>query len=912
MEFPQPPSDNETRNIIDKLAQFVARNGPEFEIMTKSKQENNPKFAFLYGGEHFNYYQYKVAAEQALLKQQQPMFMGPQQQQQNPNVNQPPGNIAGLQQWLAANISTVPGGNGSAGPNVANVPIPGTNPPSAPIPGVEHLVAQQNTQREQIRQSEQNLMYYLRQQQTQISTMASQLESNRIKADLEKCDIEVADIDKVLKPIIDSCTKDNISSAKNWILQNATTNAHAAAISQYLLEKVIQPDANFAQKLHIIYLVNDVLHHCARKNAEELKKCLENVVVPMYCNAHSMADITEEQQAKLDKLLRLWEAKANYFDSTLIEKLKKPELSLREYQAGLLQQHAAQLTPYTQHTRQAFQGYQQQHQSFVGHAMQQIQNIDTQIVDLQREQQQREQQQREQLMMQREREQREQQIMRDREREQLMQRERDRDRELMQRDRDMRDRDMRDRDMRDRDMRDRDMREREMFATRERTDGQGHGERAGVDDDGTGERDGVHAAAADGSHVEGSGCEQPTTTSSTTASAFNTELFSLPPPPLIQNQPGTPQPGPNKNGPMVASPAIMPPGIGGLLPDLSKPPPGFPLVPPNIGPGMMGPMDTMEDLTPTIPYFDLPAGLMVPLIKLEDNEFKPLDPADIRLPPPVPPNERLLQAVEAFYMPYSHDCPRDSEGWEKLALYEYYKAKNSARKDKTTMVTNESNNEQPNPLQDKGSTNTASTNNNVNERVRSGSISPILREFAEDQVVPKKRYCSKSPSRSRSKSKSRSRSRSPSLSPPRALNTSNNKFRNNRDSSSSRGRDRDRDRDSRDRRGRYGPRHDSPRRDDREITPPSFGLNMFAKSTTEQIDESNKGHQMLKRMGWGGTGLGTSGQGIEAPISGGQVRDRQDLYKGVGVNLNDPYENFRKHKGAAFITRMKARAEERS
>lgn len=81
-----------------------------------------------------------------------------------------------------------------------------------------------------------------------------------------------------------------------------------------------------------------------------------------------------------------------------------------------------------------------------------------------------------------------------------------------------------------------------------------------------------------------------------------------------------------------------------------------------------------------------------------------------------------------------------SEGWEKLALYEYYKAKNSARKDKTTMVTNESNNEQPNPLQDKGSTNTASTNNNVNERVRSGSISPILREFAEDQVVPKKRY----------------------------------------------------------------------------------------------------------------------------------------------------------------------------
>lgn len=58
-------SDQDLRNIIDKLAQFVARNGPEFEKMTKTKQKNNPKFSFLYGGEYFNYYQYKVTTEQA-------------------------------------------------------------------------------------------------------------------------------------------------------------------------------------------------------------------------------------------------------------------------------------------------------------------------------------------------------------------------------------------------------------------------------------------------------------------------------------------------------------------------------------------------------------------------------------------------------------------------------------------------------------------------------------------------------------------------------------------------------------------------------------------------------------------------------------------------------------------------------
>lgn len=58
-------TDTELRNIIDKLAQFVARNGPEFEQMTKNKQKDNPKFSFLFGGEYFNYYQYKVTTEQA-------------------------------------------------------------------------------------------------------------------------------------------------------------------------------------------------------------------------------------------------------------------------------------------------------------------------------------------------------------------------------------------------------------------------------------------------------------------------------------------------------------------------------------------------------------------------------------------------------------------------------------------------------------------------------------------------------------------------------------------------------------------------------------------------------------------------------------------------------------------------------
>ena len=58
-------SDLEQKNIIDKLANFVARNGPEFEQMTKQKQKDNAKFSFLFGGEYYQYYQYKVNAERS-------------------------------------------------------------------------------------------------------------------------------------------------------------------------------------------------------------------------------------------------------------------------------------------------------------------------------------------------------------------------------------------------------------------------------------------------------------------------------------------------------------------------------------------------------------------------------------------------------------------------------------------------------------------------------------------------------------------------------------------------------------------------------------------------------------------------------------------------------------------------------
>ena len=144
--------------------------------------------------------------------------------------------------------------------------------------------------------------------------------------------------------------------------------------------------------------------------------------------------------------------------------------------------------------------------------------------------------------------------------------------------------------------------------------------------------------------------------------------------------------------------------LNSLQPDLSRPPPGFGGPPPHMPPqqGRPAPFND-SNLIPTLPYHDLPAGLMVPLIKMEDSGYKPVDPKKLRyfhekkfvklisrinsfswfrLPPPAPPTERLLAALEQFYAPPSHERPRDPEGWEMLGLYEWSRKKTAAIKKK--------------------------------------------------------------------------------------------------------------------------------------------------------------------------------------------------------------------------------------
>ena len=75
-----------------------------------------------------------------------------------------------------------------------------------------------------------------------------------------------------------------------------------------MLEEVLP----FQQKLHIIYLTNDVLHHSRKKELPQLMEALQHYILPIVAVAHNGE--SPDNQAKLAKVLKIWENQKFFTD----------------------------------------------------------------------------------------------------------------------------------------------------------------------------------------------------------------------------------------------------------------------------------------------------------------------------------------------------------------------------------------------------------------------------------------------------------------------------------------------------------------------------------------------------------------------------------------------------------------------
>lgn len=123
-------------------------------------------------------------------------------------------------------------------PVAAAAPPP---PASNGNPEIDQLTQQQEVLQEQIKQSEQNLSaqhtVLLQQQQAQVEATVVKCECDELQREAEASGVPLNELYGILQPIIDSCTKDSISTGKSWILQHATNKLQAMCIAHCLLYK---------------------------------------------------------------------------------------------------------------------------------------------------------------------------------------------------------------------------------------------------------------------------------------------------------------------------------------------------------------------------------------------------------------------------------------------------------------------------------------------------------------------------------------------------------------------------------------------------------------------------------------------------------------------------------------------------
>ncbi|CAA7394498.1 unnamed protein product [Spirodela intermedia] len=279
-----PPSDPELHKCIDKLVEYVSKNGPDFEVMIREKQHNNPIYAFLFGGEGHGYYRYKL--------------------------------------WLSTRGGP-PGSpfNSPFSSSMGVVPPQLLNPPPSAGGGGPHLHQQfppYHDQQPQPPHSHPSLGYD--HPKSSFKGLSGPLPSD-----------VAAELSSVLHSL--TGTKESIKGAKMWFMQRSP---FAPALAEALRERMFLLDDSERQ-MHIIFLANDILFDSLQRR--HVQQELDNVALafkpvlgPMLSRIYGNPQNRESNQSRLEKIVQFWASK-EVFDQETIHALED-EMTQGSYHPG--------------------------------------------------------------------------------------------------------------------------------------------------------------------------------------------------------------------------------------------------------------------------------------------------------------------------------------------------------------------------------------------------------------------------------------------------------------------------------------------------------------------------------------------------------------------------------------------------
>ncbi|VDN33085.1 unnamed protein product [Dibothriocephalus latus] len=150
-------------------------------------------------------------------------------------------------------------------PGFPSMPTPADDTTPYQRPPASHTLTEAD-----VKNSEENLKAQhdsiMEQKAEAIRRCTNEAREQAVKSHCENLNISLPDINNVVQPLIESCTKENIAKGKNWAVDQMSKSEDLTSLmGEYLLFRVANTDATFDLRLHIVYLLNDLLHHIKRR-----------------------------------------------------------------------------------------------------------------------------------------------------------------------------------------------------------------------------------------------------------------------------------------------------------------------------------------------------------------------------------------------------------------------------------------------------------------------------------------------------------------------------------------------------------------------------------------------------------------------------------------------------------------------
>ncbi|KAF9934791.1 hypothetical protein FBU30_000085 [Linnemannia zychae] len=144
-------------------------------------------------------------------------------------------------------------------------------------------------------------------------------------------EISAVDMDALvdhLQMLMKDCSQANIQAGKNWVIHFCQNPQQYDLLMRAMVSIAISRKT-FEEKLHIIYLTNDVLSHCERKQQQWIKNAIHPHLVPLLRVAYFFPGTDDAHRQRVIKVLDIWRNR-EFFPPSIVDSMemnvKRPPL----------------------------------------------------------------------------------------------------------------------------------------------------------------------------------------------------------------------------------------------------------------------------------------------------------------------------------------------------------------------------------------------------------------------------------------------------------------------------------------------------------------------------------------------------------------------------------------------------------